>query len=70
MDALRKDIPDPKARRLLEELESLELNATKKDKKQGFQSLLKRLRKKSKAVPSFEEITKEVEVVRSKRYVR
>ena len=70
MDTLRIDILNPKARRLLEELEVLELIAIKKDKKQGFQSVLKRLRKKSKTAPSLEEITKEVEAVRSKRHVR
>ena len=68
MDTLRIDILNPKAKKLLEELEALELIAIKKDKKRGFQDVLRRLRKKSKSAPSVQEITKEVEVVRSKRY--
>jgi hypothetical protein len=34
----------------------------------GFADVLKRLRAKSKSTPSLEEITKEVELARSKRY--
>ena len=68
MDTLRIDILNPKAKKLLEDLEALELIAIKKDQKQGFQDVLKRLRKKSKSAPSLEEITKEVEAVRAKRY--
>ena len=67
MDTLRIDILNPKARKLLEELEALELIVIRKDEKKGFQDVLKRLRKKSKSAPSVEEITKEVEKVRRAR---
>lgn len=67
MDTIRIEILNPKARKLLEELEALELIAIKEDEK-GFQEVLNRLRKKSKSAPSLEEITKEVEAVRAKRY--
>ena len=66
MDTLIIDILNPKAKKLLEELEALELISIKKDEKKGFQDVLKRLRKKS--TPSLKEITKEVEQVRSERY--
>ncbi len=68
MDTIRIDILNPKARKLLEDLEALELIAIKEDKKKGFQDVLNRLRKKSKSAPSLEEITKEVEAVRAERY--
>ncbi len=68
MDTLLIDILNPKAKKLLRELEALELIAIRKNKKNGFEDVLKRLRKNAKSATSLEEITKEVEAVRSERY--
>jgi hypothetical protein len=66
---LQVDILNPKASRLLKNLEDLKLIAIKKTEDDGFLKVVKRLRiKASKNSPSFEEITKAVESVRSKRY--
>ena len=68
MDTLRIDILNPKVKKLLENLEALNLIAIKKDDNKRFKDLIKRLRSKSKSAPSFDEITKEVEKVRARRY--
>ncbi|WKN41172.1 hypothetical protein [Tunicatimonas pelagia] len=65
MDTIRIDILNPKAKKLLEDLEALELIAIKKDEKVDFQKVIERLRKKSESTPSLEEIAKEVAVVRT-----
>lgn len=68
MDTMRIDILNPKAAKLLKDLAALNLIAIQDTSKNGFANVLKRLR--SKSTPSFEEITKEVELVRSKRYAK
>jgi hypothetical protein len=68
MDTMRIDILNPKAAKLLRDLAALNLIAIQDTSKNGFANVLKRLR--SKSAPSFEEITKEVELVRSKRYAK
>jgi hypothetical protein len=68
MRSIRVDILNPKAARLLKELEELQLISIKKVSKSGFEGFLKKLRSKKDSAPSIEEITKEVEIVRSKRY--
>jgi hypothetical protein len=70
MDSLRIDILNPKAKKLLQDLEALDLIAIRKKPKNGFESVLKKLRKQAGTVPTLEEITKEVEDVRAKRYDR
>ena len=71
MSTLRIDILNPKARRLLKDLADLNLIAIKKDSsKSGFANILKGLRAKTKSTPTLDEITKEVEIVRSKRYAK
>ncbi len=68
METLRIDIVNPKAKRILKELAELNLiNIRDKDPIKSFDSLLNRLRTKGKGI-SLDEITKEVEIVRSKRY--
>lgn len=68
METLRIDIVNPKAKRILKELAELNLiNIRDKDPIKYFDSLLNRLRTKGKDI-SLDEITKEVEIVRSKRY--
>jgi len=70
MNTLRIDILNPKAIRILKELVDLDLITIQDTSKNGFASVLKRLRTKTKHVPTLEEITKEVEIVRSKRYAK
>lgn len=63
------DILNPKADKLLRDLADLKLIALTEASSDPFMSVIKRLRKKaSTKPPTLEEITKEVENVRSKRY--
>ena len=63
------DILDPKARKLLKNLAEMNLISIKKPNDDGFLSLVNKIRSKAKnAPPSLDEITKEVEIVRAKRY--
>ena len=70
MNTMRIDILNPKATRLLKDLADLNLIAIQDTSKNGFASVLKKLRSKSKSAPTFDEITSEVELVRSKRYAK
>lgn len=70
MNTMRVDILNPKAVRLLKDLADLNLIAIKDTSKNGFASVLKKLRSKAKPAPSLDEITREVETVRSKRYAK
>jgi hypothetical protein len=68
METLRIDIVNPKAKRIIKELADLKLISIRdKDPIKSFESLLDRMRSKSKKI-SLKEIIKEVELVRSKRY--
>jgi hypothetical protein len=68
MNSMRIDILNPKAVRLLKDLADQNLISIQDTSKNGFATVLKKLRSKSKSAPSFDEITSEVELVRSKRY--
>lgn len=68
MSTLRTDVLNPKAMKLLKDLADLNLIAIQDISKNDFEKILKRLRSKTKSSPSLEEITKEVEAERSKRY--
>ena len=68
MNTMRVEILNPKALRLLKNLADLNLIAIQDTSKNGFESVLKKLRLKAKAAPALDEITNEVEIVRSKRY--
>lgn len=68
MTSMRINILNPKAARLLKDLADLKLIAIKNTSKNGFESVLKKLRTKSTSVPTFEEITEEVALVRTKCY--
>jgi len=70
MTSMRVDILNPKAVRLLKDLADLNLIAIKDTSKNGFASILKKLRSKAKSAPTFDEITNEVELVRSKRHAK
>lgn len=68
MGAIRIELLDPKAMKLLKDLAELKLISINKTDPSSFSNLLKTLRSKAKTAPSLEEITKEVEAVRAKRY--
>jgi len=68
METLRIDIINPKARKIIEELADLNLITIKvEDPITSFQQLLTKLRRKNAEI-SLDEITKEVEGVRSSRH--
>ncbi len=70
MDTIKVDIINPKALKLLNDLADLDLIAIQDTPKNGFSSILKKLRSKNTSAPSLDEITSEVELVRAKRYVK
>jgi hypothetical protein len=70
MNSMRIDLLNPKAARLLKELADLKLIFIHDTKKSGFAKTLDKLRSKEKSIPSLDEITKEVELVRSARYAK
>jgi hypothetical protein len=70
MNTIRVDILNPKAAKLLKDLADLDLIAIQDTSKNGFTSVLKKLRSKAKSAPTLAEITKEVELARSRRYAK
>lgn len=69
METLTIDIVNPKARKLLEDLEDLELITIRQNEAvERLERLLGKIRNVSGPAPTFEEITKEVEMVRQQRY--
>ena len=70
METLRIEILDPKVKKLLKDLANLNLIKIGKEiePKVEFQELLSSLRSKSETALSLDEITREVEEVRSLRY--
>jgi hypothetical protein len=68
METLRIEIVNKKARKILKDLADLNLiHIQERDPMKAFQSLLARLRS-NKNAPSLQEISREVELVRGKRY--
>ena len=71
MKTYQIDILNPEAARLIQDLADLKLISIKETKKQEFMNVVSKFRRKiSSTVPTLEEITKEVENVRSERYVK
>ncbi len=71
MTTIQVDILNPKAGKLLEDLAELKLISIRKASDDGFLKLVNKFRTKARRnPPTLEEITKEVEVVRSKRYAK
>jgi len=69
MDTMQIDILDPKAGKLLKNLAEMNLISIRKPSEDGFLSLINKIRAKAKDnPPTLDEITKEVEIVRAKRY--
>jgi hypothetical protein len=70
MNSMQIDILNPKAAKLLKDLADLKLIAIRKLPKNNFAAVLKKLRENESSPPSLEEIAKEVEFVRAKRYAK
>lgn len=71
MTTLHVDILNPNAGKLLEGLAELKLISIRNTSDDGFLKLVNKFRAKAKSnPPSLEEITKEVELVRAKRYAK
>jgi len=71
MTTFQIDILNPKATKLLEDLADLKLISIRTTADDGFIKLVNKLRAKAKNnPPTLDEITKEVEIVRSKRYAK
>ena len=70
MESMQIFILNPKAENLLKDLEDLELIVIKKsDKKNNFIETIERIQERAKSnLPTFEEITAEVESVRTEMH--
>ena len=68
MEALKIEILNPKALQLIKGMQDLKLIKVTDEPVSALKSYLKKMRANSSSAPSFEEITKIVEDVRSKRY--
>ena len=70
MNTIQVNILNPKADIILKDMEKQNLIAIQKPSKSTLQSVLNKLRSNAKNAPSLKEITKEVELVRAKRYAK
>lgn len=70
MDTVSLKILNPKALKILKSLEDLELISINKKNESSLQNLLSQLRNTKSQKLSLKEITKEVEIVRAKRYAK
>ena len=70
MNTIQVNILNPKADIILKDMEKQNLIAIQKPSKSSLQSVLNNLRSNAKTAPSLKEITKEVELVRAKRYTK
>lgn len=71
MDTMEIDILNPKAEKLLKNLEDLKLISIRKSSDDGFLTLVNKFRARAKKnLPTLAEITKEVELVRAERYAK
>jgi len=71
VNTVQVDILNPKAGKLLQDLADLNLISIKDLSEDSFLKVVLKLRKKAeKNPPSLDDITKEVELVREKRYAK
>ena len=70
MKTIEVTILNPKAEVILKDMVKKKLIAIQKPSKSTLQSILNKLRSNAKTAPSLKEITKEVELVRAKRYAK
>jgi hypothetical protein len=68
METIQVDILNPKAKKLINDLADLDLIAIQNAPTHRFSDILRKLRSPADAGPDPEEITREVERVRSERY--
>jgi hypothetical protein len=68
METIQVDILNPKAKKLINDLADLDLISIQNSPSKNFSDVLKKLRSRADAAPDLEEITREVETIRSKRY--
>jgi len=69
MNTIQVNILNPKADIILKDMEKQNLISIKRTPNKSLQSVLNNLCSNAKTAPSLKEITKEVELVRTKRYV-
>jgi hypothetical protein len=69
MNTIQVNILNPKADLILKDMEKQNLISIKRTSDKYLRSILNNLRSNAKTAPSLKEITKEVELVRTKRYV-
>jgi len=70
MQALKIEIINPKALQLIKGMQELKLIKVSDEPVSALKAYLKKMRRKSAAASSLDEITKIVEEVRAKRYVK
>lgn len=71
MNTMQIDILNPKAKKLLKNLEDLNLISIRKPTDDGFLTVVNKFRARAKSnPPTLAEITKEVEIVRADRYAK
>jgi len=69
MNTIQVNILNPKADIILKDMEKQNLISIKRTSDKNLRYVLNNLRSNAKTTPSLKEITKEVELVRTKRYV-
>lgn len=69
MNTIQVNILNPKADIILKDMEKQNLISIKRTSNKNLRAVLNNLRSNAKTAPSLKEITKEVELVRTKRYV-
>ena len=69
MNTIQVNILNHKADIILKDMEKQNLISIKRTSDKNLRSVLNNLRSNAKTAPSLKEITKEVELVRTKRYV-
>ncbi|MEO8769116.1 MAG: hypothetical protein ABI402_03495 [Ferruginibacter sp.] len=70
MQALKIEILNPKALKLIKGMQELNLIKVSEEPATRLSLYLKKMRRKSSSVPSLEDITKIVEKVRADRYAK
>ena len=70
MEALKIEILNPKALKLIKGMQELNLIKVSEEPATKLRVYLKNMRRKSSSTPSLEEITKIVEKVRGNRYAK
>ena len=70
MEALKIEILNPKALQLIKGMQELKLIKVSDEPISTLKAYLKKMRRNSASAPNFDEITKMVEEVRTKRYAK